>query len=131
MFRIISGSHESGKGRCPYDPKQDNMATIIGVFYQLHNVYSFTGILRVRCSAAPNTVFRKTQGGATKRSIKMTLCSSQNYTDIIPTYRALVGMVASVTGIVRPQGGSAGSRDGEAGQPHVSRSGKSLGTNRL
>ncbi|XP_040178633.1 semaphorin-3F-like isoform X1 [Rana temporaria] len=34
VFRIISGSHESGKGRCPYDPKQDNMATIIdGVLY--------------------------------------------------------------------------------------------------
>ncbi|XP_056396460.1 semaphorin-3F-like isoform X3 [Hyla sarda] len=34
VFRIISGSHESGKGRCPYDPKQENMATIIdGVLY--------------------------------------------------------------------------------------------------
>ncbi|CAH2316154.1 semaphorin-3F-like [Pelobates cultripes] len=34
VFRIVSGSIESGKGRSPYDPKQENMATIIdGVLY--------------------------------------------------------------------------------------------------
>ncbi|XP_053551917.1 semaphorin-3F [Bombina bombina] len=34
VFRIVSGSLESGKGRCPYDPKQENLAAIIdGVLY--------------------------------------------------------------------------------------------------
>ncbi|XP_012823712.1 sema domain, immunoglobulin domain (Ig), short basic domain, secreted, (semaphorin) 3F isoform X2 [Xenopus tropicalis] len=34
VFRIVPASLESGKGRCPYDPKQENMATLIdGVLY--------------------------------------------------------------------------------------------------
>ncbi|XP_078520641.1 semaphorin-3F-like [Lissotriton helveticus] len=29
LFRMVPGTLESGKGKCPYDPKQDNMAALI------------------------------------------------------------------------------------------------------
>nr|XP_014347170.1 PREDICTED: semaphorin-3F-like [Latimeria chalumnae] len=29
LFRLVPGNLESGKGKCPYDPKQDNMAALI------------------------------------------------------------------------------------------------------